>query len=337
MMMDTTRVYEIKHRKAHTKLQQRCLDLQKKLPPITDAQKRWMKSKMQPLGYFVTRGRGGKHSAVWCQECGAMDEVGMSPLYVSVEKVKHVCSGCGKTLEVKHFHYKTKTEVEDNFTAGFITMCEDMQVIRMFNCHKWNCMGTATSERIDEVFDVWLDIKTGKETITSRPYTRSFYHFRWRVTEQMRVAKHNGGCSGYYVHEDTYDVDNYYFYPRMKVQPILIRNGWSNDMAKMKTSPVKLWQALLSDPAVEGLAKTKQYAVLDHWFQTGTERKDKTRWLPLVKICNRRKYIVKDASIWFDVIDSLDKLGMDKHNPKYICPDDLFAMHQWLQDKIDRK
>jgi hypothetical protein len=108
-------------------------------------------------------------------------------------------------------------------------------------------------------------------------------------------------------------------------------------MAKMKTSPVEIWRALLTDPGIEALAKTKQYKVMEHWFNLGGRYRDKSLWLPLIKICNRRKYIVEDASIWFDNLDALDKLGMDKRSPKYICPQNLIEMHDWLQMRIDRK
>lgn len=338
LMADTTRVYEERGRKPKTKLQQKCLELVKTLPPLTDAQKRWIKSKITPIGYYVCRGRGGKHSAVWCQECGQMDEVGLPPLAVDLKITKHVCSRCGKKLSVQQWvASKNRKEVEHNFQAGIITTCEDMQVVRMFNCYQWNMMGSETTERIDEVFSVWVDVKTGKETIVSKPYTRSFYHFRWKPTGEYKIARHNGGYGGYYVSEDTFDVSGCYFYPRMKVQPILKRNGWSNEMARMKTGPVQIWRALLTDPTIEGLAKTKQYSVMDYWFMTGGVNKDKGRWLPMVKICNRRKYIVKDASMWFDLLDMLRELGKDTHSPKYICPDDLQAMHDLMQRRIDRK
>ena len=88
--------------------------------------------------------------------------------------------------------------------------------------------------------------------------------------------------------------------------------------------------------AIEGLAKNGQYSVIDYWLSIGNENKDKSRWLPQVRICNRRKYIIKDASLWFDNLKALRKLGMDDHSPKYLCPDDLHAMHDWLQRKVEK-
>lgn len=66
LLLRSTPVEVSKGRKPHTKLQQKCLDLAKTLPPLTEAQKKWARCKMSGLGYYVTRGRKGKHSCIWC-------------------------------------------------------------------------------------------------------------------------------------------------------------------------------------------------------------------------------------------------------------------------------
>lgn len=336
LMLDTTRVYEVRHRKPHTKLQEKCLNLQKTLPELTDGQKRWMRSKNFAIGYYVARGRGGKDSAIWCQECGQMDVVGAMPhLGLDLQVIEHTCSCCGKKLEVHSWTSRNK-EVTQDFLTVFVTTCEDMQVARVFDLQQSNMMGSQTEDRIVEVFDVFFDVKTGKEVIISRPYTRSFYNFYWHIHEPMKVVWRRKDYYSYY-NDNRYNIDYYLVYPRMKMQPILKRNGWDNKMARMKTSPVEIWRALLTDPGIEALAKTKQYKVMEHWFKLGGRYRDKSLWLPLIKICNRRKYIIEDASIWFDNLDALDELGMDRHSPKYICPDDIYQMHDWLQMRIDRK
>lgn len=327
---------EARGRKPRTKLQQKCLDLQVTLPPITDAQLRFGRKTMEQIGHFVQKGRGGRDSFIWCQECGHMEKVGMSSLYVSVANPTHVCASCGKKLEVKNHHSDSKS-VERNHLFAVITTCQDMQIARVFNIHKDNYMGHKTVEHVHDAFTIWFDVEKGKEVIVTRPFYRSYNCFRWNIYDPMKIGRHNGGCSGYYVYDDLYDLNNVYTYPRTKVLPILKRNGWSNKIAKMKASPVELWRAMLTDPDVEGLIKTGQLEVLDYWFSTGGPERDKSQWLPLVKICNRRKYIIKDASLWFDVVKSLEKLGMDTHSPKYICPDDLNAMHDLLQRRIENK
>lgn len=338
MMYDTNlRSQEMKGCKPHTRLQQRCLDLQQTLPPLTEAQYHWARSKMEPLGYFVERGRGGRDSVFWCQECGQMDKADISSLSVAVTDHKHTCSRCGRRLELTVWNGRDK-HVEHNFHFVVVTTCDGMQVARVFNIHQYNSMGSDTVEHVREVFSVWIEPKTGKETIVSRPYTRSPYHFRWHTFNPMKIGRHNGGGTGYYYYNDTYDLSGMYVYPHMRVLPILRRNGFTPGMAsRMKASIVELWKALLSDPAIEGLAKNLQYDIIDYWFQTGDYRRDKSQWLPLLKICNRRKYVIKDASLWFDLVESLRELGLDTRSPKYICPDDLKAAHDLMQRRVEKR
>lgn len=340
LLLRSTPVEVSKGRKPHTKLQQKCLDLAKTLPPLTEAQKKWARCKMSGLGYYVTRGRKGKHSCIWCQECGQMDEVGLPPLAVAVkikETKSHVCSRCGRKLEVTDWvpRWDHRHEMEHDFHFGIVTVCEGMQVVRIFDWHQIASMGSDTINHIDEVYQIWFEPDSGKQVIISKQYTRSWYYFRWHTYSEWKV-KQNRPTGGYSYDDDVYSLYNKYIYPNAKILPILRRNGWNNRMFRMRTSPVDIWRKLLEDPVIEGLAKTGQYNVIDYWFSTGNYRKDKSQWLSLVKICNRRKYIIKDASMWFDYIDLLDYFHRDTHNPHYICPKDLKHEHDRLMGKKTR-
>ena len=318
-----------------TRLQQRCLDLMQTLPPATPAQIAWARSKMAALGYFVTRGRHGKNSAVWCQECGHMDEVGLPPLLVDITKVGHVCSRCGRKLDVRHWSSRNK-EVQHDFHFAVVSACEDFQVARVFCINQYNAMGCHTQELIDNVFNVFVEIRTGKEVIISRKYSRNYNYFRWNFYEPYRVARHCQSFSGYYVYEDIYDLSNMYIFPHMKIHPLLRRNGWKNRMTHMRTSPVLIWRGLLSDPAIEALAKNLQYNIIDYWFSTGGPRRDKSSWMPIIRICNRHHYIVNDASLWFDYIDLLEYFHKDTRSPHYVCPANLKQEHDRLLQKKKR-
>ncbi len=333
-----------KGHKPHTKLQQLCLDLADTLPPLTDAQKKWARSKMDALGYYVKRGRGGKNSVIWCQECGQLDIVGHIPplacdlgMYDYKEEHRHVCSKCGRKLDVKPWspRWDHRYETEHNFNFATVTVCNGMQVVRMFNWYQSEWMGHDTIDHIDEVFQIWFEPNKGKQVILSKQYTRSWYYFRWHTyCEEWKVKSnmHTGG----YSYNDVYSLDNKWIYPRAKILPILRRNGWKDRMFNMKTSPITIWRGLLDDPAVEALAKIGQYSVLDYWFGTGSNRKDKSQWMQMVKICSRHKYIIKDASMWFDYIDLLEYFHKDTHSPHYICPENLKSAHDRLMDKKTR-
>lgn len=340
LLLRSTPVEVSKGRKPHTKLQQKCLDLAKTLPPLTEAQKKWARCKMSGLGYYVTRGRKGKHSCIWCQECGQMDEVGLPPLAVAVkikETKSHVCSRCGRKLEVTDWvpRWDHRHEMEHDFHFGIVTVCEGMQVVRMFDWHQIASMGSDTINHIDEVYQIWFEPDRGKQVIISKQYTRSWYHFRWHTYSEWKV-KQNRPTGGYSYNDDVYALDNKYIYPNAKILPILRRNGWSNKMFRMRTSPIDIWRGLLTDPSIEALAKTGQYNIIDYWYRTGGRNRDKSWWMPIVRICNRHHYIIKDASMWFDYIDLLEYFHKDTRNPHYVCPENLKHEHDRLMDKKTR-
>ena len=328
-----------KGRKPHTKLQQKCLELADTLPPLTEAQRNWARGKMASLGYYVTMGRGGKDSGVWCQECGHVDKVDAPPLAASIsirELRSHVCSCCGRKLEVRNWtpRWDHRHEVENDFHFAIVTVCCGMQVVRVFDWYRTASMGRHIVSHVFEVFQIWFSPDKGKQVIISKQYTRSFYHFRWHMHSEWKV-KPNTPAGGY-SYNDVYSLGNKCIYPRAKILPILRRNGWSNRMLNMSTSPIDIWRGLLDDPNVEALAKIGQYGVLDYWFGTGSSRKDKSQWMQMVKICSRHKYIIKDASMWFDYIDLLEYFRKDTHNPHYICPENLKREHDRLMDKKTR-
>ncbi len=195
-----------KGHKPHTKLQQLCLDLADTLPPLTDAQKKWARSKMESLGYYVKRGRGGKKSVIWCQECGQTDVVGDIPplacnlgMYDHKKEHHHVCSKCGRKLHVKPWspRWDHRYETEHNFNFATVTVCNGMQVVRMFNWNQNEWMGHDTIDHIDEVFQIWWEPKKGKQVILSKQYTRSWYYFRWHTYCKEWKVKSNQPTGGY--------------------------------------------------------------------------------------------------------------------------------------------
>lgn len=332
-------VETVKGRKPHSKLQQQCLALADTLPPLTEAQKKWARSKKPALGYYVARGRKGKDSCIWCQECGQMDTVGLPPLAVAVkiqETNSHVCSCCGRKLEVSSLltGWNHQHDAERNFCFCIVTTCEGMQVARVFDWYQINSMGNDTVNHVFEAFQIWFEPSKGKQVIITKDYTRSFYHFRWHMHSGWKVKQQRSSCTyGYYAYESVHSIENMFVYPRAKILPVLRRNGWTNKMLKLRTSPVDLWRGLLTDPALEGLAKTGQYDIIDYWFGTGGANKDKSRWLPIVKVCNRHHYIVKDASMWFDYLDLLEYFHKDTRSPHYVCPENLKHEHDRLMNK----
>ena len=82
---------------------------------------------------------------------------------------------------------------------------------------------------------------------------------------------------------------------------------------------------LPSDPKAETLLKAKQYKLFG-WLDDYKSDYVSKYW-PAIKICLRNKYKVKDASLYFDYLDLLERYHKDLHNAYYVCPKDLKKAH----------
>ena len=318
--------------KGRTKRECEVLALRERLPELTEAQKKWCVEKMmEPVGYYWKAGE------VWCQCCGHHDHVTKPELSVSLELESHVCPKCGRVLKLKHWRDSNKAGYrfrEDVYIVTFITSIKGWTVLRTFNASRMNRNEEETMYQFWEVYQNWIG-DDGKEIILSRHYTRSPYHFRWMYYSNWGVRKHNGGCSGYYVVRDVYDVEDNFFYPRANVSRMMKRNGWSSDWLKWsrKANIAEMMKMVMKEPVAEELVKTGQIDVLAHWMKSGNQWKDRNKWLHAVRICTRNHYIIKDASMYFDYLDLLEHFGKDTHNAFYACPENLEKAH----DKYVRK
>ena len=70
--------------------------------------------------------------------------------------------------------------------------------------------------------------------------------------------------------------------------------------------------------------------MLKHMYKTGYYQ---LRYKPSFNICNRNRYIIRDASMWNDYISLLSYFHKDLHNAKYVCPKNLKAEHDRLLRK----
>ena len=64
---------------------------------------------------------------------------------------------------------------------------------------------------------------------------------------------------------------------------------------------------------------------------------DMEKYWASIKICIRNGHIIKDGSMWRDMIDLLHHFGMDTKSPKYVCPSDIKAEHDRLVRKRNRQ
>ena len=318
--------------KPKTRIQREVLALSSELPPISDAAKRWAKSKpFRNIGLMRRAPHSTEDGVVRCQCCGNVYilEGGVRMLgRVNFSK----CPKCGVELYLSQVAKLSKTT--DAALCTIVQAYKGWQVFRTMQVERENDVSKDTEYRFTEVFQNWI-AEDGKEVIVGHGCARGINYFHWKFEEPMSIRQHNDGGSGVYVFEDVYAVEGNYLYPRMSFTPILRRNGMSAALMRSRgADPLVLTRRLLTDPFVEELVKCGQRAVLLHWLNSGGLIADRTRWQHAIRICVRNGYIVRDAGLWFDMLNACRELGLDTHSPKYVCPSDMGNMHDRLMARI---
>lgn len=284
--------------------------LSAKLPNLTNAQIKWGADHcFSDKIYRTGNGKG------WCSHCGK-DIIAV----YGAEKIK--CPHCGKTLNVEDSRKRVSRE---RSYLTVVTTAQGFQVCRHFSIEKYLKRGGSAEYDIFECVQNWID-ENGRETIIARktiPYT--MYYDVWDRNSDMSIKNKNYGQ--YYHSENKYDVAGW-VYPRMKVIPRLIRNGFDKTRLEQCPPVSRLMVMLLTDREAEMLMKQGQCALLTHKWQ----RDIGEFGLPTeaIKVATRHGYIVKDASMWLDHIELLNFFGKDIHNPHYICPQNLEEEHNAL-------
>ena len=316
--------------KPRTKKEKLLVEYSAKLPSITEAQRNYPKEHI-----FKKKGLYMKKGLVWCQYCSHEYKVNTSSLAVSLDVGGEICPCCGKELRLEHYTGKHNNE---GVCYMVVTTYKGFQVLRCFYTTRNNTRGKATTYTLNEMFQLWIDEK-GRETILTKKYQRGPFHLNWDFESEFHIGRHNASCAGYYQYPDLYDISGYYSYPRMTVTPLIKRNGWRNHFALFHgISVAELMRALITNSDIEMLAKTGQASILTHWMNRGWHREQNREkdFFDSIKICNRNHYIVKDASLWYDMLDAMDYLGLDTHNAHYVCPEDLMIAHDTYVKRMEK-
>lgn len=287
-----------------TKRERLVAELSSKLPEITEAQIRWGKKHCFPHNAYRCK------DEMWCSECGKMwvDVTGQKEGYIK-------CPYCGERLEMK-VSRKTKDNAVSYLTV--VTTSGDFQVLRHFYTARYARKERDTHYFIDEVCQQWIT-SDNKEIVIAKAMNMGCRG--WIHTTDMSL-KQSGNI--YYPH--SYDIDGY-VYPKVKVLPILRRNGLLTSFHGV--TPAVLMRALLGENKyAEMLIKTRQYGILEFYMRGGGLSHP---WA--VNICNRNGYIIKDGSMYDDYLRLLDYFHLDTHNAHYVCPKNLKKEHDKLVEK----
>ena len=207
---------------------------------------------------------------------------------------------------------------------SIITTCKQYQVIRFFFVKAFFKMRQPAQYSICEVVQRWIAPDGKTETVARLRRMSLFYYDLWAEYSGMEIRSNKK--------HRAYDITPYCTYPRQRIIPEIRRNGFRDEFHDIR--PYDLFTAILSNPKAETLLKTGQYQMLNYYLRYSF---DMEKYWASIKICIRNGHIIKDGSMWRDMIDLLHHFGMDTNSPKYVCPSDIKAEHDRLVRKRDRQ
>lgn len=298
--------------KPKTKLEKLVAQLSSQLPPITDTQKQWaFEHCFSKVGFY----QGGK---VWCLHCGSEFEYLSSSLGISVLPEKATCPVCGKKITLEN--RPRKTIFKESWYYSIITTKSNFQICRHFIVSKYIRKGSSPCLEINEAVQNWI-YETGKEIVVARPCKPSTMCYDlWDFAKPMEIRLS--------MRDSKYNICGSYVYPKTRLLPIIKRNGYTSRV-NCFISPNNAFRMIIRDREAEMLIKNNQFSLLQYKHV----RYYKEYTMPFahsIRIANRNKYIVKDASMWIDYLDLLEYFHLDTYNAHYVCPRNLKAEHDKL-------
>lgn len=317
--------------KPRSKIDKMLVEYADTLPPVRESIIKWAyKHCFKPVAYWWKH--RGNNQEIWCQCCGHREPCDG---WLVMSSEPYVCPECGAKCEVKA-HRDRSTAIASYVSS--IEVHKGIQVIRTFQVSRTNYNdGGKTFYNISELYQVWI-LEKGREVITTRGYDRSYNYMHWHYGNSYVIGNHSGSSGGYYIFEDVYDITNNYLYPRYSISPFFRKKGLSASVMryfKAKNADIsKAFLALIRDSKMETLIKTGYYPMFCHMIKSDTNI---SKYWKQINICHRNHYTIQDASLWCDYVDNLIELGLDTHNPKYICPKSLVTEHNQMVIRINRK
>lgn len=307
--------------------------LAEKLPPITDKQRQYaFKHCFKPIAAYWMRKR-----QVRCLCCGqTMTYPDTNYIKACIEVDEYDCPYCDRSMLIDD-HGCAEVDYNDRKMFTVLTTFRGYQVARTFEVWRINNLKESFARYgIDEVYQTWV-LEDGKEIITGRQSHRSAFYLTWDFNKPYEIRQHNASCTGSYAMEDLFDICGNILYPQVRTTALIRRNGWSKKLLRYQKmiSMTDAMRWLLTAPTAEMLVKTGQLDLF--LYMVRHNNMDLQPWLHSIRIANRNGYIVKDAQTWLDMLTMAADIGLDTHNPKVVCPDELYTAHDAILKRYTRK
>lgn len=339
----------IKHQTIMKKLNKTQIEIEglaARLPEISEAQKAWA---MRTYDYFIPM--KPKASCV-CPNC--KERV---PLDAGKTEQDAVCPHCGAKLTIlpttDPYGNRIRRENKRRRFFQVVTTIGGWQVTRLVYMERWCYLNREnTPWEFHEVCQAWNNPSYATTYFRARPkvmnpnwafnpYKLYEWNGRWDEEAKRFVCT---GCVETRLEPRRPGGENY-FQTRdvcagAKILPEYKRMGIKKANFNVTCyTAVGLFQHMHGKcrPMEETLLKAGEYALFS---KVSIMKKDEEAapYFAAWKICRRRGYAVKkaDKKEWIDLVGLLVSLGLDYRSPKYVCPEDLHAMHQRMVEERAR-
>ena len=304
-----------------TEFHEQCLAIHKRLhdkPGKTETNRLYRKLYKPGLASRILRGK----TVFFCTECGCT----INPIGQKECPQCHAKWTEKKTLELE----KRRVDRELRDIAIFEAK-GDIQVVRYIRVERKVQYGKRTEPYAWEVERI-MYAPNGERMVWERPVQFMCYAWdaftKWGALTLRKEVSPNSMNYGASMRKNLwpwdYEIKSLTKQWQFKDVPGLM------DKYQCNTSCIRV----IAHPIAETMLSCHQAPLFDHLVRTRSRLPKGGE--PAVKICIRHKYRIDDPSLWLDLLYMLMYLHMDIHNPKFVCPEDLHAMHDTILKRYER-
>lgn len=225
------------------------------------------------------------------------------------------CPYCGTRLQIKD---TLKRTIKEAYYFSSLEVIDHLQVQRVFRLETTFRKGMPMEVDYWEACRLWLNAE-GKLAVTARARTLSYYVDCFDWASEISLKRPN---EVHWLIADTYVYQHYRLLPELK------RNGMKGKLPDCH--PMKLMKAVLTDSRMETILKSKDLHAVSYFVHRPLEL---DRCWQSYKVATRHHYRPSDMGLWADTIRLLEQCGKDICNPKYICPQNLRAEHDYWMNR----
>ena len=206
------------------------------------------------------------------------------------------CPYCGTTLKVVTSNKRTDKE-EQYFCK--VDKRKDFLIYRYIYIRRINTHKKPADYFIDEVMQKWVGTDETTTIVAKSRFIFSTYKFDgWSHLSEMAIRQR-----GKFYYSFEYNVFIHTSYPTQKLMKRYKKYGITKQLPN--ADPYYYVRTIINEPKAETLLKSKQYGLLNYMVNGGAPFINRN-WAT-IKICIRNKYIVKDANLFEDYLQLLER------------------------------